>query len=93
MAEDDVTARPPRLTARARLGHFNKMLVFIMLYLACCALNYGYDVGTFSGVQAMQSFQREFGVYNPDTGLWALPGWLSSVMTATPFFGKAIVCA
>jgi len=92
MAEDDVTARPPRLTARARLGHFNKMLVFIMLYLACCALNYGYDVGTFSGVQAMQSFQREFGVYNPDTGLWALPGWLSSVMTATPFFGKAIGC-
>lgn len=60
-------------------------------YLACCALNYGYDVGTFSGVQAMQSFQREFGEYNPDTGLWALPGWLSSVMTATPFIGKAIV--
>lgn len=60
-------------------------------YLAFCALNYGYDVGTFAGVQAMQSFAKEFGEYNEGTGLWALPGWLSSVMTATPFLGKAIV--
>lgn len=60
-------------------------------YLAFCALNYGYDVGTFAGVQAMQSFAKDFGEYNEETELWALPGWLSSVMTATPFFGKAIV--
>jgi hypothetical protein len=31
MVED---TRPERLTARERLGHFNKMLVFIMLYAA-----------------------------------------------------------
>lgn len=39
----------------------------------------------------MQSFAKDFGEYDEKTDLWALPGWLSSVMTATPFFGKAIV--
>lgn len=61
--------------------------------MAFCALNYGYDVGTFSGVQAMQSFAREFGRFDEQRGQYALPGWLSSVMTATPFLGKAIVCS
>lgn len=39
----------------------------------------------------MESFARDFGEYSESTGQWALPGWLSSVMTATPFIGKAIV--
>lgn len=59
--------------------------------MAFCAFNFGYDVGTFGGVQAMQSFASEFGQYNSKTKLYALPGWLSSVMTATPFLGKAAV--
>lgn len=40
----------------------------------------------------MESFAREFGEYDEREEVWALPGWLSSVMTATPFLGKAIVC-
>lgn len=36
-------------------------------------------------------FAKKFGEYNEATNLWALPSYLSSVMTATPFFGKAIV--
>ena len=59
--------------------------------MAFCAFNYGYDVGTFGGVQAMQSFASEFGKYNENTQVYALPAWLASVMTATPFLGKAIV--
>lgn len=59
--------------------------------MAFCALNFGYDVGTFGGVQGMQSFAKEFGQLNTKTGLYMLPGWLSSVMTATPFLGKAVV--
>lgn len=60
--------------------------------MSLCALNFGYDVGTFSGVQAMQPFGRRFGKFNEETNKYSLPGWLSSVMTATPFLGKAMVC-
>lgn len=60
-------------------------------YMAFCALNFGYDVGTFAGVQAMQSFTKEFGVYNEKRKLYMLPSWLASVMVATPFLGKALV--
>lgn len=59
--------------------------------MAMCAFNFGYDVGTFGGIQGLQSFTSQFGEYQPDTKLYALPGWLSSVMTATPFLGKAAV--
>ncbi|KAL1593141.1 hypothetical protein SLS60_010748 [Paraconiothyrium brasiliense] len=61
-----------------------------MLHMSCTAFNFGFDVGTFGGVQGMQSFQDDFGVYNPKTKLWALPSWLRSVMTSTPFVGKAL---
>jgi hypothetical protein len=57
-----------------------------------CAFNFGYDVGTFGGVQAMNSFGKKFGEYNEVKERYALPGWLSSIMTATPFLGKAVVC-
>jgi GH25 family lysozyme M1 (1,4-beta-N-acetylmuramidase) len=60
-------------------------------YMSMCSFNFGYDVGVFSGVQAMNSFGRRFGEYNDKRGAWELPAWLSSVMTSTPFIGKAIV--
>ncbi|CAH0018366.1 unnamed protein product [Clonostachys rhizophaga] len=83
---------PEPLRIRERLSHFNGMLLFVMIYMAFCALNFGYDVGTFGGVQGMQSFTTMFGQRDPNTGLYVLPGWLSSVMTATPFLGKALGC-
>lgn len=63
--------------------------------MALCAFNYGFDVGTFGGVQGMQSFTRRFGEPLGPNGRYALPGWLSSIMTAVPFLGKAagtVVC-
>ena len=41
-------------------------------YMALNAFNFGYDVGTFSGVQGMQTFQDDFGVYNSKTKQWEL---------------------
>ncbi|CEL11142.1 hypothetical protein ASPCAL14247 [Aspergillus calidoustus] len=73
-----------------RLRHLNPMLLFLMAYMSMCSFNFGYDVGVFSGVQAMNSFGRRFGEYNDKRGAWELPAWLSSVMTSTPFIGKAI---
>jgi len=59
--------------------------------MAFCAFNFGFDVGTFGGVQGMQSFADDFGDYNSKTKLWSLSPTLRSVMTSTPFIGKAIV--
>lgn len=36
------------------------------------------------------AFAKKFGQLDPKTGLYFLPSYLSSVMTATPFFGKLI---
>lgn len=79
------------LTLRQRLQYFNPMLAFFMVYMALCAFNYGYDVGTFGGVQGMQSFASEFGDWIEDVKIYALSAKLSSFMTAIPFLGKALV--
>ncbi|GAD99182.1 hypothetical protein NECHADRAFT_76534 [Paecilomyces variotii No. 5] len=78
------------LSLRRRLREFTWILLFLMLYMASCAFNFGYDVGNFAGVQGMQGFAKRFGEYNPKTGVWALPAWLSSLMTSLPFIGKAL---
>ncbi|KAM0545822.1 hypothetical protein ACHAPJ_011149 [Fusarium lateritium] len=83
--------QPANLSVAQRLKHFNGQLVFVMLYMAFCAFNFGFDVGTFGGVQAMHSFTSQFGECDQEN-VCALPGWLSSVMTATPFLGKAAGC-
>lgn len=79
------------LTLRQRLQYFNPMLAFFMVYMALCAFNYGYDVGTFGGVQGMQSFASEFGDWIEDAQIFVLSAKLSSLMTAIPFLGKALV--
>ncbi|KAI0440929.1 general substrate transporter [Xylaria telfairii] len=79
------------VSLRQRLKQFNGFLAFLLVFSGFCAFNYGYDVGTFGGVQGLPSFTRKFGECDED-GVCALPGWLSSVMTATPFLGKALGC-
>ena len=37
------------------------------------------------------AFAQKFGRYEKDAKLWALPAYLSSIMTSTPFLGKLIV--
>jgi hypothetical protein len=44
-----------------------------------------------TGTYVFAGFTKEFGVYNPTTGKYALPAYLSSLMTSLPFLGKALV--
>ncbi|OTA81397.1 hypothetical protein M434DRAFT_37544 [Hypoxylon sp. CO27-5] len=78
------------LTARERFRLFTPMVTFITFYMALCAFNFGFDVGGFAGIQAMQPFAMKFGEWNEQKHVWVLPSYLSSIMTATPFFGKLI---
>ncbi|KAI1410538.1 general substrate transporter [Hypoxylon sp. FL1857] len=78
------------LTVRERFRLFTPMVAFITIYMALCAFNFGFDVGSFGGVQAMQPFAMKFGEWNEKKRVWALPSYLSSIMTATPFIGKLI---
>lgn len=78
------------LSLRKRLSYFTPTLAFLAIYLSLAALNFGYDVGTFGGVQGMTAFKKKFGHYDTTTKAYALPVYLSSVMNSTPFFGKLI---
>ncbi|KAF4336084.1 hexose transporter 2 [Fusarium beomiforme] len=76
-----------------RSGRFKEMngtMLFLLMYMCFCSFNFGYDVGNFGSVQGMQSFGRQFGTCNKETGGCALQPWLSSVMTSVPFIGKAL---
>lgn len=78
------------LSLKQRLKLFSPRLAFIAFYLSLAALNFGYDVGTFQGVQAMTAFRRRFGEYNEETGTWYLPSYLMAVMNSSPFLGKLL---
>ncbi|KAJ5624770.1 hypothetical protein N7510_001079 [Penicillium lagena] len=75
---------------KERLSWFTPVTAFLTFYLSLAALNFGYDVGTFSGVQAMDPFIRRFGSYDKATQDYVIPGYLASVMNSTPFIGKLI---
>ncbi|KAH7060902.1 general substrate transporter [Macrophomina phaseolina] len=51
--------------------------------------NFGYDVGVFSGLQAMAPFKKRFGKCDAD-GTCAIPSYLSSIMNSTPYLGKLL---
>ncbi|KAM0745051.1 hypothetical protein ACQRIT_000435 [Beauveria bassiana] len=84
-----------KLSLIERLRLATPMILFVAFYTALCGFNFGFDVGNFAGVQAMQHFAKKFGQLDSKTGLYFLSSYLSSVMTATPFIGKligALVC-
>ncbi|SPO00277.1 related to RGT2 - Sensor of high external glucose concentrations [Cephalotrichum gorgonifer] len=90
-----MTSRGETPRVAQRFKAFTPMFAFTTFYMALAAFNFGFDVGNFAGVQAMQPFAKLFGQWNEEKELYALPPYLSSVMTATPFFGKlvgAIAC-
>ncbi|KAM0331477.1 hypothetical protein ACHAQA_003153 [Verticillium albo-atrum] len=78
------------LSAADRFRKFTPMVVFITMYMALASFNFGFDVGTFGGVQGMQPFAKRFGKWDEKIQLYALPASLSAIMTATPFLGKLV---
>ncbi|KAJ9643290.1 hypothetical protein H2204_002186 [Knufia peltigerae] len=75
---------------RSRLRQFTPKLVFMMIVLSLAAFNFGYDQGNFSGLQALDSFEKRFGKYHAKKKNYLLPSYLQSIMTSTPYLGKLL---
>lgn len=76
------------------LGHlktvrqaFNLRLGLSCALIAFSQVNFGFDQVAFSTTQAMDSFGRKFGVYNPVTDEWALDPVYLSIFNALPYLG------
>lgn len=61
-----------------KLQYFNRQLGLACSLIALSSFNYGFDNQGFATTQAMNAFDRQFGVYNEEKHTWSLePSWLS----------------
>jgi hypothetical protein len=57
---------------------FNRRLALSCVLIAVSTFNYGFDNQAFATTQAMDAFDKQFGVWNEKTGTYVLePSWLS----------------
>ncbi|KAF4537060.1 Sugar transporter [Lasiodiplodia theobromae] len=77
------------MSFRQRMALFTPAVAFVTIYTSAAMFNFGYDVGVFSGLQAMEPFKRRFGKCDAD-GTCSIPSYLSSIMNSTPYLGKLL---
>lgn len=65
----------------------NGRLLYSCALIALSQVNFGMDQGAFNGTQAMDSFTRKFGDYNPATDKYAIPGWFLSLLNSLNYIG------
>lgn len=59
-------------------GTFNLRLTSTVLLIAFSQFNFGFEMSVFSGTQAMNYFEKQFGTWNPAAKKHVLdPQWLS----------------
>lgn len=57
---------------------FNRRLALSCVLIAVSTFNYGFDNQAFATTQAMDAFDKQFGVWNEKTGTYVLePSWIS----------------
>lgn len=58
--------------------YFNRALAFAVTLVALSSFNYGFDNQAFATTQSMDSFIKQFGVYNAESNSYKIePYWLS----------------
>jgi SP family sugar:H+ symporter-like MFS transporter len=67
--------------------HFNRQLTLACLLIAISTFNYGFDNQGFATTQAMNSFTRQFGVYNSKTKKYALETYWLSLFNSLMYIG------
>ena len=57
---------------------FNRRLILSILLITFSQFNFGFDQQGFAATQAMDSFAKQFGEWDPKKEVWYLPSvWLS----------------
>ncbi|EFQ99026.1 hypothetical protein MGYG_02038 [Nannizzia gypsea CBS 118893] len=68
-------------------GAFNRRLLLSCALIAFSQVNFGFDQVAFSTTQAMDAFERRFGVQNQKTKKFALAPAYLSMLNALPYLG------
>ena len=70
-------------------GCFNGRLLYACGLIALSQVNFGMDQGAFNGTQAMNAFQRKFGVYNEAQGTYQIEPYFLSLLNSLTYIGFA----
>ncbi|KAM6511219.1 hypothetical protein FALCPG4_016221 [Fusarium falciforme] len=80
----------PSLSLRGRFLYFIPMIAFITIYMALYAFNFGFDVGNFAGVQAMQRESPPSCFETPECSPKELRGLMNSTIQMVIIFGQTV---
>ncbi|KAL2835596.1 general substrate transporter [Aspergillus pseudoustus] len=72
------------------IKHFTPRLAAAVGLISLSTLNYGFDNQGIATSQAMASYKRQFGVYDPETESWAIPTYWTSLLNSLNFIGFAV---
>ncbi|CAK7206854.1 hypothetical protein SEUCBS139899_009660 [Sporothrix eucalyptigena] len=75
---------------RAAFKTATPRLLFICIVYAFGSVFFGYDSASFSGVQAMSPYLRQFGTYNAAKKTYALTTQNSALLNSLPLLGKLV---
>lgn len=79
------------IIARNRIfAHFTPRLGAAVGLIALSTLNYGLDNQGIATSQAMTTYKKQFGEYDPSLGEYAIPTFWSSLLNSLNFIGFAI---
>lgn len=70
-------------------GCVNGRLLYSCALIAFSQVNFGMDQGAFNGTQAMDSFIRKFGEYDPAINKYAIATWFLSLLNSLNYIGFA----
>lgn len=70
--------------------HFTPRLAGAVGLISLSTLNYGFDNQGIATSQAMQAYEKQFGVYDPSTKTWAIPTYWTSLLNSLNFIGFAV---
>lgn len=68
-------------------SYFNRQLSLACILIAVSTFNYGFDNQAFATTQAMDSFTRQFGVYDDKTKKYTLETFWLSLFNSLNYIG------
>ncbi|KAH8807734.1 general substrate transporter [Xylogone sp. PMI_703] len=69
---------------------FNRTLLLSCCLIAVSQFNFGFDQTAFSTTQAMDAFEKKFGVYNSKSKTYSIQPYFLSLLNSLPYAGFAI---